>query len=234
MAIRFTISKRGLLPTEKKGAGQDASSLSSEETTILAAAKQHLTDAQWLKSLRPQLESRQTVNVLEFQDSASRLPSLLPTGELSSALYLFHEVIMHELRKGNAVLLPGIGTFRLTLKGGIEVRESHGEYYYHGKDVHVGSIQFEPDRSLLKKARAIKVNQSPYGMTFHVDDEDVQKRLDELFASKDSITHKDVLYAFEGTLTRSRVTSLLQRLVREGSLVMVGQRSQTRYRRKER
>ena len=45
-----------------------------------------------------------------------------------------------------------------------------------------------------------------------------------------SITHKDVSIAFGQTLTYSRISTLLKRLVEEGRLVREGKGSQTRYR----
>ena len=212
MAIRFTISQRGLLPNEQQNGTQNE---------------------QWLKSLRPQMEKRPTVDAVEFQGSEFRLPSMLPKGELYGAIDVLRRVMLHEMEKGNAVTLPGIGTFRLSLKGGIEIRKGNEGSYYHGRDVHVSDILFEPDREMLHEVRSFEVDQVPFGMAFHTDEADVQHRLDALFARQDSITHKDLSLAFEGTLTRSRVTSLLQHLVADGKLVRVGSGSQTRYRKGE-
>lgn len=205
MAIRFTIAKRGLLSAE------------TEETPN--------ADAQFLRSLRPRLEQRPTVDAVEFQNGSFRLPSVMPEGELRAALNTLQRVMLHEMEKGNAVTLPGIGTFRLSLKGEIEVKEG----YYHGRDVHVDDILFTPDRELLSKARRFEVDQEPFGMAFHVEDEEIDARFTALFATQDTITHKDVGFAFEQTLTRSRISTLLHRLVREGRLVTTGQGAQTRY-----
>lgn len=210
MAIKFTIAKRGLLP--------------AEETGIENA------DEQFLRGLRPRLEHRQTVDAVEFQESEYRLPSMLPQGELLSALNVFRRVMLHEMKKGNAVSLPGIGTFRLSLKGSIEVKEGKESDYYHGHDVHVDDILFEPDRSLLREVRGFEVDQVPYGQAFHVEDEEINARFTELFARQNTITHKDVAYAFEMTLTRTRISSLLRRLVGEGRLIPLGSGAQTRYR----
>ena len=206
MPIRFSIARRGLLPTE----GQQE--IVSETTD--------------LESLRVLLESPQTTDAIEFQSSSGRLPSVLPKAELQAALSTLQRVMVHELAKGNAVMLPGIGTFRLSLKGSIEVKDGN----YHGKDVRVDSIQFRPDSDLLAEVRAFEVDQVPYGWKFNAEESEVETRLAELFAGKTYITHKDVSVAFEQTLTRSRVTSLLRRLVREGRLVRDGKGAQTRYR----
>lgn len=207
MTIRFTIAKRGLLPVE--------------EMEVQNA------DEQFLRSLRPRLEHRPTVDAVKFQDGSSRLPSVMPTGELYAALGTLRRVMLHELEKGNAVSLPGIGTFRLSLKGGIEVKDG----YYHGHDVHVDNLLFTPERELLAEVRGFEVSQVPYGQAFHLEEEDINARFAELFARQETITHKDVGYAFENTLTRSRITSLLNRLVREGRLIREGRGVQTRYRR---
>ena len=179
-----------------------------------------------VERLRPQLECPQTTDAIEFQSSSGRLPSVLPKAELMAALSTLQRVMVHELAKGNAVMLPGIGTFRLSLKGSIEVKDGN----YHGKDVRVDSIQFRPDSDLLSEVRAFEVDQVPYGWKFNAEESEVETRLTEIFVGKTYITHKDVSVAFEQTLTRSRVTSLLRRLVREGRLVRDGKGAQTRYR----
>ena len=207
MAIRFTIAKRGLVPAEETGV-QDA-------------------DEQFLRSLRPRLEHRPTVDAVKFQSGEFRVPSVMPTGELLSALDTMRRVMLHELKKGNAVTLPGIGTFRLSLKGSIEVKDG----YYHGHDVHVDNLLFTPDRKLQTEVRRFEVDQVPFGQVFHVEDDEINARFTELFAHQTTITHKDVAYAFEQTLTRNRITSLLNRLVHDGRLIREGSGAQTRYRR---
>ncbi len=208
MAIHFSIVKRGLLPTEE--------------------TQQNINEVTDLKKLRPVLECPQTVDAVDFQSSSIRLPSLMPKGELQAALSTMQRVMLHELEKGNAVTLPGIGTFRVSLKGGIEVKDGN----YHGKDVRVESIHFRPDNELLKKARRFEVEQEPFGLVFQTEEAEIESRIAKLFASKNIVTHKDVATAFEQTLTRGRISSILRRLVKEGRIVSEGKGSQTRYRRK--
>ena len=206
MPIQFSIAKRGLLPHEEEQMNE--------------------SNGIDLTSLRPQLESPATVDAIEFQNSSTRLPSVLPKSELMAALSTLARVMVHEFAKGNAVTLPEIGTFRLSLKGRIEEKDGN----YHGKDVRVDSIQFRPDRELLAEVRGFEVDQVPYGWKFNAEESEVEARLAELFSGKESITHKDVAAAFEQTLTRNRVTTLLNRLVKEGRLVRDGKGAQTRYR----
>lgn len=208
MAIHFSIVKRGLLPTEE--------------------TQQNINEVTDLKKLRPVLECPQTVDAVDFQSSSIRLPSLMPKGELQAALSTMQRVMLHELEKGNAVTLPGIGTFRVSLKGGIEVKDGN----YHGKDIRVESIHFRPDNELLKKARRFEVEQEPFGLVFQTEEAEIESRIAQLFASKSIVTHKDVATAFEQTLTRGRISAILRRLVKEGRIVSEGKGSQTRYRRK--
>ena len=197
MAIRFTIAKRAAVPAE----GGEI-------------------------RLQPRLEKRPTVNAVRFQRGEFRINSSISVGELEHALCDLQRVMLHELEKGNAVNLPGIGTFRLSLKGEIEVKNGT----YHGSDVRIAGINFQPDRELLSKALAFSVNQVPYGQAFDTDEADIDQRLTALFADRDTVTHKDVRFAFELTLTPHRITTLLQRLVREGRLIREGSGCQTRYR----
>ena len=206
MPIRFSIARRGVLPTE----GQ----------------QENVSETTDLERLRVLLESPTTTDAIVFQSSSNRLPSVLPKAELMSALSTLQRVMVHEMEKGNAVTLPGIGTFRLSLKGSIEVKDGN----YHGKDVRVDSIQFRPDSELLAEVRGFEVEQVPYGWKFNAEESEVEARLAELFAGKTYITHKDVSVAFEQTLTRNRVTKLLGRLVKAGRLVRDGKGAQARYR----
>ena len=206
MAIQFSIARRGLLPHEKEQQGVNQQ-----------------TDQ---KNLRVVPVCTETVDAVEFQSSGSRLPTVLPKSELLAALDTIQRVMIHELEQGNAVTLPGIGTFRVTVKGDIEVKDGS----YHGKNVRVDGLNFRPDRELLKKAQGFEVRQVPLGQAIQTEGTDVEARLIELFASKETITHKDVSIAFEQTLSYSRICSLLSRLVKEGRLVREGKGAQTRYR----
>lgn len=250
MEIRFTIAKRGLLASEeaalkeaaekkaalketsekgtaeKKAADKDAAENNEADNNEAPSNEGAVVDERWLRSLRPQVEHRSIVDVVDFQSSEFRLSSTLSRGELTSALSVIQEVMVHELEKGNAVTLPFIGTFRLSLKGGIEVKNG----YYHGRDVRVDDLLFRPNSELLGKVRSIKVNQVPYGQAFHIEDDDMEERLTALFAQQSTITHMDVSYAFGQTLTRSRISALLRRLVGEGRLIQEGRGAQTRYR----
>lgn len=206
MSVKFSIAKRGLLPTE----GQ----------------QQNVSDETDFGKLRVVLECPATVDAVAFQSGSSRLPSMLPKAELMAAISLLQNVMLHELEKGNAVAVPGIGTFRLSLKGDIEVKEGH----YHGRNVRVDGLQFRPDAELLSKVRRFEVDQVPFGWEFREEEPEVEACLSELFARQDFITHKDVAFAFGQTLTRNRVTHLLRRLVSQGRLVREGKGAQARYR----
>lgn len=197
MAIRFTIAKRGTVPAE----GNDI-------------------------CLQPRLEKRPTVDVTDFQCSTFRLNSSLPAGEFVHALDDIRRIMLHEMEKGNAVSLPGIGTFRLSLKGEVEVKDG----YYHGRNVRIAGIYFQPAPQLLSKVQHFKVDQVPFGQAFDTNADDIDQRFTALFADHDTITHKDVRFAFELTLTPHRISTLLSRLVADGRLQRIGQGCQTRYR----
>lgn len=224
MPIRFSIARRGVLPTE--GQPENTGEATGGENRLRPSEAKNRLRLNEVKNLRVLLESPQTTDVIDFQTGSSRLPSVLPKAELTAALSILQRVMVHEFEKGNAVALPGIGTFRLSLKGGVEVKDGS----CHGKDVRIDSILFRPDGELLKEVRRFEVNQVPYGWKWDAGEPEVATRLAELFAAGTYITHRDVSVAFGQTLTRSRVTSLLQRLVREGRLIREGKGAQTRYR----
>ncbi|MEE1309814.1 MAG: hypothetical protein UHJ41_06935, partial [Bacteroidaceae bacterium] len=62
MPIRFSIAKRGALPTEEQ--------------------QKNVSDTTDLESLRVLLESPATVDAIEFQSGSTKLPSVLPKSEL--------------------------------------------------------------------------------------------------------------------------------------------------------
>ena len=70
----------------------------------------------------------------------------------------------------------------------------------------------------------------PFGQAFHTEEAEVEARLAELFARQNTITNKDVSAVFEQTLTRHRITAILNNLVKEGRLIREGKGAQTRYR----
>ena len=197
MAIRFTLAKRAAMPAE---GGKIR--------------------------LQPRLEKRVTINILDYQRSDIRLNSSLPAGEFIHALNDIQRVMIHEMAKGNAINLPGIGTFRLSLKGEVEIKDG----FYHGRDVRVSGINFQPDQELLSKVLRFEVDQEPYGQAFDTEEAEINEHFTALFANLDTVTHKDVRLAFDWTLTPHRVSSLLQRLVNEGRLLREGTGCQTRYR----
>lgn len=197
MAIQFTIAKRKSLPAE------------GEE--------------KW--TLCPRLYSRQTIDAVEFQRKAP-WGTLLSYDALGYALGEARRIMLHEMADGKAVTLPGIGTFRLSLKGEIEIQNG----VMHGRDVHVDGIIFQPDREFCDKVRRMKVMQEPMGFAVSSDAVDVDEVLTELFARTPVVAHKHVFFAFEATLTHHRVSSLLSRLVREGRLIKEGSGARTQYR----
>ena len=198
MSIFFTIGKRGLLPGEESGN---------------------------TRNLRPRIDTRETTDVVDFQKHAT-WGTVLDYAALGYALGEARRIMLHEMEDGKPVRLPGIGTFRLSLKGKIEMNAGN----YHGRDVRVDNIIFQPDREWRREVQRFQVEQVPSCGPAFTDSDEVGQRLAELFAKQDTITHKDVVFAFGQVLSKHRVTSLLQRLTADGSLVREGKGSQTRYR----
>lgn len=128
MAIQFTVAERGQLPGEENER----------------------------RNLYPRLKSHRTVDVVDFQKRAP-WPSAMSSANLQFALGELQRIMLHELKEGNAVTLPGIGTFRLSLKGSVAVRDGQ----YRGEDVHVDNLLFQPDRELAEQVQEMPVEQQP-------------------------------------------------------------------------
>ena len=128
-----------------------------------------------VRGLQPRLEHRHTVDVVRFQDER-HWGSVLRGGDLAHALSVIRDIMMHEMREGYAVSLPGIGTFRPRLKGQVEVRDGK----YHGRNVRVDDILFQPERELRQEMCRFEVEQEPYGAAIEAHAEDVGPRLPHL------------------------------------------------------
>ena len=63
----------------------------------------------------------------------------------------------------------------------------------------------------------------------YVDDQMLDAALDDLFATHETITRRDLSQAYDGTLSAHRLSDLLSRLVAEGRLVREGVGNKTRY-----
>ena len=173
--------------------------------------------------LVPRLKSG---NIEEFIEKYNADQKPFSQGSMIGALYTMRDELVDMMSNGSAIHLPGLGTFTLTLGGGVEVQDGK----YVGRDVHVDGIRFTPDEELLAELRRLKVDQEPLPMRPVVTQEQIDSAMADLFARKDVITRADLYRAFDGTVSRHRLSDLLARLVDEGRLVREGSGSQTRYR----
>ena len=175
--------------------------------------------------LQPRLMAGPTVDAVEFKNNR-HWGGMLQGADLAHALNEAQRIMLHEMEDGKAVRLPGIGTFRLSLKGEVEILQGN----YHGNNVHVEGILFQPDPELLEEVRRLEVSQVPAFVAAGIEDEVVEERFTELFAANESVTNRNVLFAFQLFMSRHRVYRLLKRLTEEGRLIREGQGAQTRYR----
>ena len=165
-------------------------------------------------------------NIVEFMDKYNVERNPFTRGTMTGALYTMRDELVDMMGDGSAIHLPGLGTFTLTLGGGVV--EQDGKYV--GRDVHVDGIRFTPDENLLADLRRFKVDQDPLPMRSVITQEQIDAALGALFARKDAITRADLYHAFDGTVSRHRLSDILTRLVADGRLIREGSRSQTRYR----
>lgn len=173
--------------------------------------------------LVPRLKSG---NIVEFMDKYNVEQNPFTRGTMTGALYTMRDELVDMMGDGSAIHLPGLGTFTLTLGGGVV--EQDGKYV--GRDVHVDGIRFTPDENLLADLRRFKVDQDPLPMRSVITQEQIDAALGALFARKDAITRADLYHAFDGTVSRHRLSDILTRLVADGRLIREGSGSQTRYR----
>ena len=251
--IQFTISNRGKLPTEAPYPIYDAEKKEYKDPVTGEVVNPLETQArQFVPRLRG---SGKTVNAASFFRDCP-WPTMATKGNMDLCLGELHRLFLHELCKGSSIHLPGIGTFTLTLRGDIVLREgrevpvkedadekqdSEGQtssdeqpktrrLYYHGKDVRVDGLRFTPDRELLQEVRDFEVDQTPYGMAYSTSQVNIRKILEELFAKQSTITRRDLELAADLVLSKHRLSNLLKQLVADGKLIQEGRGNQTRYR----
>ncbi|MCR5180137.1 MAG: hypothetical protein K6C30_02830 [Bacteroidaceae bacterium] len=222
--IQFTIATRGKLQTESPASDAEKQQESGnapengQETNPLAEQARRFV---------PRLHSTGSpVDARSFFRNTP-WPTKVTEGDIGLCLDELRRMLLHELCKGAAVKLPGIGTFQITLKGNIELRGDH----YRGRDVHVDGLRFTPDRELLSDVCKFEVDQQPYGQAYSSNQVDVEALLDELFSRQDTITRRDLEYASDLLLSKHRLSDILSNLVSAGRLIKEGRGPQTRYRR---
>lgn len=197
--VQFTISKRSKLPTE-----------SSEQTHTFI----------------PRLQTTgRPVNAVKFFEDCP-WDNIVNKSLMQLCLGELRRLLLHEMCKGSAVTIPGIGTLTLTLHGDIEVRNGH----YHGQNVRIDGLRFKPDRKLLSDIRAFEVDQTPIGRAHSASQIDIDAILADLFAKQITITRGELENACGLVLSKHRLSDLLTRLVKEGRLIKEGRGNQTRYR----
>ena len=215
MSLRFTLSKRPTLPTERTSAlvdvttGQPISPSASQAQTLI-----------------PRLQTNgRPVDAGTFFDHCP-WNTVVNKSLMQLCLCELRKMLLHELGSGSSVYVPGIGTLSVTLRGDVELRGDT----YHGADVRVDNLRFVPDRDLLQEVRGFEVDQEPLGRAYSTTQVDVDGALARLFADHDTITRRDLEYAFGLVVSKHRLTDLLNRLVAQGRLIKEGRGSQTRYR----
>lgn len=175
------------------------------------------------KELVPRLKSGA---VEEFMDHYDGEGHCITRGTMIGSLYAMRDALLEMMSGGASIHVPALGVFTLSLDGKVEVRDGK----YVGKEVQVDGIRFTPDEELLSALRRLEVEQTPLPVRPYVDNQMLDAALDDLFATHEYITRRDLSHAFSGTLSPHRLSTLLSHLVAEGRLVREGTGNKTRYR----
>ena len=166
--------------------------------------------------------SSRVVTTKEMADDINHASSVTQS-DVAAVLQAVGQRIAEALLDGNRIEIDHVGTFSLTLTCGNKRKEDH----ITSKDISVSRIAFTPCAELWHAMRgATIVSGGPTGNK-KLRDEVIVKRLEEYFATNDSISRS----TFERVCECSRHTALtrLKELTAQGILIAIGPKNQRQY-----
>ena len=166
--------------------------------------------------------SSRVVTTKEMADDINHASSVTQS-DVAAVLQAVGQRIAEALLDGNRIEIDHVGTFSLTLTCGNKRKED----YITSKDISVSRISFTPCAELWHAMRgATIVSGGPTGNK-HLTDASIEKRLEEYFATHDSLSRS----TFEHICECSRHTALtkLKELVKAGKLIAIGPKNQRQY-----
>ena len=166
--------------------------------------------------------SSRVVTTKEMADDINHASSVTQS-DVAAVLQAVGQRIAEALLDGNRIEIDHVGTFSLTLTCGNKRKED----YITSKDISVSRISFTPCAELWKQMRSAQiVSGGPTGNK-HLTDATIEKRLEEYFATNDSLSRS----TFERICECSRHTALtkLKELVKAGKLIAIGPKNQRQY-----
>ena len=166
--------------------------------------------------------SSRVVTTKEMADDINHASSATQS-DVAAVLQAVGQRIAEALLDGNRIEIDHVGTFSLTLTCGNKRKED----YITSKDISVSRISFTPCAELWHAMRGAQiVSGGPTGNK-HLTDATIEKRLEEYFATNDSLSRS----TFERICECSRHTALtkLKELVKAGRLIAIGPKNQRQY-----
>ena len=166
--------------------------------------------------------SSRVVTTKEMADDINHASSVTQS-DVAAVLQAVGQRIAEALLDGNRIEIDHVGTFSLTLTCGNKRKED----YITSKDISVSRISFTPCAELWHAMRGAQiVSGGPTGNK-HLTDATIEKRLEEYFATNDSLSRS----TFERICECSRHTALtkLKELVKAGRLIAIGPKNQRQY-----
>ena len=166
--------------------------------------------------------SSRVVTTKEMADDINHASSATQS-DVAAVLQAVGQRIAEALLDGNRIEIDHVGTFSLTLTCGNKRKED----YITSKDISVSRISFSPCAELWQAMRSAQiVSGGPTGNK-HLSDATIEKRLEEYFATNDSLSRS----TFERICECSRHTALtkLKELVKAGRLIAIGPKNQRQY-----
>lgn len=166
--------------------------------------------------------SSRVVTTKEMADDINHASSATQS-DVAAVLQAVGQRIAEALLDGNRIEIDHVGTFSLTLTCGNKRKED----YITSKDISVSRISFSPCAELWKQMRSAQIVSGDPTGNKKLSDDVIDKRLDEYFATNDSLSRS----TFERICECSRHTALtkLKELVKAGRLIAIGPKNQRQY-----
>ena len=144
--------------------------------------------------------------------------------DVDAVLAGLREQLIDGLRRGEIIVIEGIGSFQVRLKSE-QGADTGGKFRLD--NLHVGGVCFRPAAAFLAAVQDVGFQLTAAPLPYSPTDEKISLMLDELFEHNNSITTTDVMRYMN--ISRRRSLCLLARLTDEGRLVRLGHGTNTLY-----
>lgn len=170
-------------------------------------------------TLRVVASCHETIGLKTIQQHI-QAATALTQGDVAGALIALQEELVHQLKQGNRVHLPGLGYFSVAVTG--DVYEDPRSHHFRLRHPRVRTINFQPDKEMKDAMRDMEFENDTYrSQDFAIPSaENVETVLHHLFAEQPVITVSHLRRAL--ALSKTYAYELAKKLEETGRLRNIG------------